>query len=509
MTLKATYTSLRREIGRFIDAGRSSSDWDSTTSTDITDILDSGCRIFYYPTLNPNPLSAEESREVYRWSFLEEQVPVQLTSGNNLYELPETFSSIVQDFVYDDNSGRKPLTQVDERFIRSLIANESKTGYPTYCAVTTRSSEFSDGALHELLVYPTPTAAATITGGIEVEPLTLSTTNPYPLCGAIHTETLIAACLLAAEQKLRPESPPTQEAKFERLLRRSIEADRLLKQDGEELWPESVSDGQLDRLGVNKFYLSMLVGRFLKFPAHPKSWRHNQRAEVDEYVRTGLREFYAPQIIPIANSRPRVHSWSFLQPEYILTLEAGKSTYPMPEDFGSIRGDIRYAPNTGICYPKIEHTNMNQVRRMLQYSTDAGYAPMMAGIQPVPIEKGEGTRWELVLAPPPPGGEQIIIPYSVDPYDLAEDEALPLGGQPHAQTIIEACLAAAEASRPELGSIHTNKFAVRLQASISYDEQANCPKTVGFSLDRFNVNDGVYYNEDYLYDNHLTTYDNS
>ena len=510
MGLNVTYTSLFREVARFLDAGRSSSDTDSTEETDIADVLASGQRMFYYPTLNLNPNNESESREIYRWSFLEKKQEIVTEAAINNYQLPDNFTSVISDFVYEDDSGRAPLALVGENRIRNLVSNEAKTGAPTYCAVAKRISSFTGVPIYEILLYPIPDQEYIITGGIEIEPELLSSSNPTPICGAIHAETLIEACLLAAEQKMRPEQQPVHAAKFELLLRKSVEADRRITDDGGELWPDDLNDGTTDRLEINKFYLAGIVGRFLRFGAHPKAWKHNQRAEVDDLIRTGLREFYNPQPLPKPNQRPRSHTWSFLSPQYILTLEAEKYTYLMPADFGSPRGEISYAPNTGQCYPKIMRTNVERVQDMLQYSTDAGYAPTCAAFRPVIVANGLGTRWEMLLAPPPPGGDQLVIPYNINPYDMVQDESLPLGGQPHAQTLIEACLAAAEAAHPDLGNVHTQKFQARLYTSISYDEQAQTASTVGFSLDRsMGIPDGTYHDQWYLYDNHVTEYDNT
>ena len=505
-TLQIDYDVLRREIGRFANSGRSASDWDSTQETDIEDALQKGLRRFYWPELEiPNP-NGPADKEVYHWSFLQERFPLNLVAGAYRYDLPQSFNRMAEDFVYSDGSKQFPLERVSDRQLRSLRSTENKQGPPRYYAISSRVAMPGKYQQHEVSFYPTPLAAAEVTGILEIDPPATSSTEPYVLGGAMHAETVLESCLAAAELIFFPETGPGIHAQqFERCLRRSIEADRELTGESGMVWPDDPLDAGVSNLSVNKFYLMRVIGKFMGIGAHPDAWSHDRNSQVLEVLRTGMRDFYNPQVLPGERDN---HQWSFLTPTYRLALVSGKYTYDMPDTFSAINGDIRYAPNTGQCYPDIEVSSIDHVLNILEYSTDSYFAPTSAAFRVKEPDETAGTKWELVLAPAPPGGVEILIPFSVNPYQLDKSIELPLGGQPHSQTLIESCLAAAEIEMGGQSNIHQNKFLVKLQASISHDRQATCPRTVGVSHDDSdNTFSQVYWGSDYWEDNHTTTYD--
>ncbi len=65
---------------------------------------------------------------------------------------------------------------------------------------------------------------------------------------------------------------------------------------------------------------------------------------------------------------------------------------------------------------------------------------------------------------------------------LSDDTALPYGGQPNMQTIIEACLCAAEEAMNAPG-IHHALFREQLATSVSHDRKVNSTRTLGYNRD--------------------------
>jgi len=59
----------------------------------------------------------------------------------------------------------------------------------------------------------------------------------------------------------------------------------------------------------------------------------------------------------------------------------------------------------------------------------------------------------------------------------------PLGGEVHARTVLESCLAAAEAHIGDAMGLHQQRFAEALQSSIQFDMQHKLPETYGLNLD--------------------------
>lgn len=499
MSLLVDYNSLRRDIGRFADSGRSSSDWDSTQELDINDVLAKGERAFYWPDLG--------NGEIHRWSFLEEPIELTFASGQANYPLPTEYSSLKDRFIYL-SGGQGSLAETTETEILSLISAEGKQGTPQYFAISTRPSAPGARSVREVLVYPIPDAEATVRGTMHIEPEPLSATNPYPRGGAVHSETLTEACLMMAEKVLFPEAGPGIHSQaFQVCLAKSIAED--LQQTNDlvtDIWPDDPLDEGLQTLEVNKFYLMRVIGDDMGFGPHPKAWKPNETAKVKEILRTALREFYTPQIFP---GQVTGHSWSFLSPVHHLTLQAGKYLYDLPAEWGGIRGRISYAPGTNAPFPEIEVTNQRRVEELLEYTTSSAYCPTRACFRTKEASQQVGTRWEMMVSPPPSGEYEIQIPFAINPYQLTDDVSLPFGGQPHAQTMIEAARAAVEVETGE-GNIHQQKFLERLRTSIDYDQQETCPRTLGVSLDRSDsYSDLGLADNSYNGDYHLTAYDNT
>lgn len=502
MSLQADYTSIKREIGRFADSGRVEADWDDTQQLDLEDVLVRGQRRFYMEAVNAN------SGERHFWSFLEEDFAIDLQQGQYLYPLPPRFSRVKDDFVFDNGSERFPLSHVrDDKRLRALIASEGKTGQPRSYSVRNRQSAPGDRSLKEVILYPIPNEAVTITARVEIEPEPISEDNPYPRGGATHSETITEACLAAAEELMFPEAGPgLHSGKYLECLQRSIDEDLKLGLDAtDDVWPEESLDESYASLEINKFDLMRVIGKERGFGPHPRTWRAHERAEVLELLSECLRQFYNPMVLP---GTANAHLWSFTSPTFVLPLEAGKYAYDLPKDFSAIAGPIRYKPGTGIALPEIKVVRPDQVESLLEYSDDAFYGPTKAAARVKANLDGQATRYELIMAPPPSGGEVIHIPFTINPYRLADDESLPMGGQPHAQTLIQSAKAVAEIANKNGSREEQDRFILRLQASISHDQQATCPQTMGINRDRSDdcLSD-VIYGEFHYGDDHVTTYD--
>lgn len=497
-SLELTYSDLREEIGFAGGFGRSG--WDSTQDADIEIVLKTGLRKFYWPILNP------QTGEMYRWSFLEEDFPLKLAPGQYQYGLPERLTRIADPFQYAIQSGLAPMVEVSESAIQSLLATEHASGDPRYFALSGASIVRDGRTARAVLFYPIPATEVVVTGRMEVEPFTLDTDHPYPLGGAIHSETIKAACLAAAEERFYPEQGAgVHAANFVVQLQKSIEYDRgLSKTSDAEIAPDDPFDEGLTTFDVNKKYLKRLIGRAMEFGPHPGLWNHSQLITVNDILRAGLRNFYTPQVLP---GEKHAHSWSFLKPSYTLALVAGKYIYPMPPSFVAVRGEVRYAPGTNAYRPVVQVTYPERVLGLLEVSTGAYYGPLMVAFRVSESSGPHGTTWEMLIAPTPSGDERIQIPFEMSPYQLDDEAELPIGGAIHAQTVIESCLAEAERVRGLGENVHQQQFMFRLQSSVSFDRQATCPLTVGVSHDDSDLlGDEIVYGEYHGIDYHLSEY---
>ncbi len=105
-------------------------------------------------------------------------------------------------------------------------ASSGVTGHPVLAAMRPKAHDGSMGQRFEALFYPTPDDAYVLTFKYDVVANALSLSNPHPLGGSIHTQTIKEACLAAAELGEGDESS-VHKAQFDRLLASSIMRDRL------------------------------------------------------------------------------------------------------------------------------------------------------------------------------------------------------------------------------------------------------------------------------------------
>jgi hypothetical protein len=362
----------------------------------------------------------------------------------------------------------------------------SNTGVPVCCAIRGRENLDGKRSVQEVVFHPTPNAASAklLTYEYKAEPWVSSVSTTYsstqPAGGAVHAETIIEACLAAAERTGNPEMGPGYHAgKFQELLAISVEIDRKTKAEAADSWPIDGLTGGVSSLSVTKSQLERLIGRAVLGNPNPQSWTHGQATAVSEVLRHGLRKFYQPMPLP---GELDSHRWSFLNPISYLTLTDGVDSYEMPEDFsGVIRGKITYASTGGLIYPYIKLVTEEQFRAWQQSDTNSTY-PEIAALRVKYNDILLGTRYELLVWPTPSEDKQIEIAYAINPEQLGNDQSLPMGGQPHAQTIIEACLAAAEIQM-KAGVDHQREFENCLRTSVSHDRQSSMPDSYGYNGD--------------------------
>lgn len=228
-TLSVSINTIRRELGTFLGWGRDPTAWTSTQITDGDDVIARGLRMFYFPSVG-------EGQQIphYEWSFLRVTGSITLATGDYDYDLTDDFSgTIMPDSVtWASGTELRPLQLVSEATIRKHKAHNSTGGTPKYIAVRPKTFVAANGLRWEAIVYPTPTAAnnaAALTYRYVTLPGTLTNTNIYPMGGAQHSETILAACMAAAEQKQDDDPAGPFYQRFQMTLQNSIRADESVK----------------------------------------------------------------------------------------------------------------------------------------------------------------------------------------------------------------------------------------------------------------------------------------
>lgn len=224
------------------------------------------------------------------------------------------------------------------------------------------------------------------------------------------------------------------------------------------------------------------IGRLLGWNRDPANWSANQTTDGNDILLKGLRQFYSPPILPGEASS---HSWSFLRPVADLVVVAGVWRYELPEDFGGFDGNVTYQGSESSAVT-IEVTSDIRIRRERQWeSNDVGTVgfPNKCAVLPIPSDGSAGQRWEVWFYPTPDREYELQYRYYSLPENITSDKPYPLGGQPHAETIIESCLAAAEMKMDDVKGLHWEEFMSRLAVSVSFDRKRFGPSTLGYNAD--------------------------
>lgn len=251
-------------------------------------------------------------------------------------------------------------------------------------------------------------------------------------------------------------------------------------------------------LSLTRTDLLRAVGTYLGWgdPANV-TWTSLQTQKASDAIDSGVRKFYNPPVLPGEHTN---HNWSFLEPLLSLSLVANTNDYPLPDDFGGfIDTQLSFNAGDNAWHPlKItSDVRILQLRERDSSSLAVTTQPEFAAVRPTAqgTPPGEtGQRFTLMVWPNVTASYTLNGPYRSNPYQLTGTSLYPLGGQPHAETLQEACLAAAERNiNDEIGN-HAAEFMVLLKASVDYDRRFAGPKHFGYNADRSRnqVNDRRY-----------------
>lgn len=218
-SLSIGYPELRREIGRFLGIGRDPAGWTADQVTDVEDILKAGLRQFYFP---------QEAGDSHRWSFLYPVTTLTTVSGTQTYNLPDDYGAIQGRMTFPANSGicYRPIQIVSEEMIREYAQRDTNNTRPRCAAIRPKPFDGTSGQRWQILFWPVPDAAYTLSYRYQANPAQLSTDAPYPLGGMKHAETIIESCLSVAESRMNDELG-IHSANYQRLLLASIQQDRM------------------------------------------------------------------------------------------------------------------------------------------------------------------------------------------------------------------------------------------------------------------------------------------
>lgn len=193
------------------------------------------------------------------------------------------------------------------------------------------------------------------------------------------------------------------------------------------------------------------------------------------------------------------HDWSFLHPVGSVVLLSGSQTVDLPDDFGGIEGRITVATDGSRIFGDLEATSETRVRQMYVSSPSMTGRPMQAAVDWM---KGttalRGQRARLYVFPQADADYTLEFGYYILADALTSASPYHYGGMAHADTVRQACRAAAEIKKDNLRPEESGEyqmFIIRLQASVAADQKYK-PRNLGYngdgSDDRRQMNPHLY-----------------
>lgn len=221
--------------------------------------------------------------------------------------------------------------------------------------------------------------------------------------------------------------------------------------------------GDADTLNVSYDDLMKTVADFLGRPLDLMD--DNEKAKVDSYVQSGVRNFYYP---PKMEGVDVDFEWSFLKQEGGVDLITGVDSYILPDGFGRILGQISYDGITARGIPVIPYGEL--VRRSA--SGERGM-PRYAAVVSARNFGTKGMLKKIRFYPVPDRAYSVSFMCDADDGRIGEERPYPLGGAMFAELVTESCLAVAEQRANDEAGLHTDNFNRLLVSMIARDRKSS------------------------------------
>jgi len=171
--------------------------------------------------------------------------------------------------------------------------------------------------------------------------------------------------------------------------------------------------------------------------------------------------------------------WVMLEPLTTLDTTVGEFEVALPDDFGGIVGSMHHAPNTG--YRTLKEVGVGDIINFRSDSLNTSIPEYVAFV-PEATDGSTGQRWKALFYPTPDATYELTYQYTRFGDDLLNADSYPPGGAIHRNTIIEACLSAAENRNNDSMGLHEQRYQMRLAQSIAADNRVR-PANIGYCGD--------------------------
>jgi len=234
-------------------------------------------------------------------------------------------------------------------------------------------------------------------------------------------------------------------------------------------------------LSITRLEIETAVRRYLAY-ADTGALETDQDNAVTAVIRAGEGMFYKGTRLP---NEQTVHRWSFLTAMYTFSFVASDYAYDCPDDWGGFASSTPVAHNND-WGPSVRVIPADRLLELQEYNEGLTEAiPQYVAQRNKSRSQAAGQRFELLVFPTPSESVGVDIFYFSNPSAIPDDANYPLGGQPHALTLLQACLAAAELRENDgAEGVQFREFLRLMVDSVAFDRATTTPSFFGQNLDR-------------------------
>ena len=199
--------------------------------------------------------------------------------------------------------------------------------------------------------------------------------------------------------------------------------------------------------------------------------------EVEKYL--GTYASGSPSVADLADAKFIVNrayarmlsytDWEFTK-QYgkIITVD-GVWKYALPADFSFfITRVLEYDSDDS--YDPVTECSTGMILDYRAKSTYSGY-PLQFALNNLTYNKQVGGGWEVWLDPVPDAAYILTYQYKVMPQKLENDDDIPMGGVELSDSMLEMCLAYAEAYKEGEPGVHTSIISAIMQGALGLDSK--------------------------------------
>jgi hypothetical protein len=187
--LGMTYEDLYKKISRYLGWGETPTDEHLRI---VKDVVARGYRQFLYPT-------DSRTGKKYDWSFLRQYYTINIETGKWKYALPEDFSELITDPVYDDDDGYAALTKITPEQLLDMRVAAVETNPMVFYSIVSSPYDLEVGSKYELWLHGEPNTSYLIRMFYRIDPLKPDSTSNYLVGGIKAAEAILESCLAVAE----------------------------------------------------------------------------------------------------------------------------------------------------------------------------------------------------------------------------------------------------------------------------------------------------------------------